>query len=505
MALPSSYPQLSRRGFLLPARLNALAYDGAGNGRRSAAWKAPSSGPTTVSLGTLRTLRNRSRAATRNDPYAISAIGRLVSNTIGTGITPKPRYPDEAIRKALIECWDDWTEEADADDRTDFYGLQALVARAVNESGECFIRLRMRRPEDGLSVPLQLQVLEADFVPHEKNEMLTGGKFIRAGIEFDAIGRRVAYWMYRAHPGETSLAGNAQIMPVRIPAEQVLHIYEALRPGQLRGIPVLAQVLARLKSLDEFDDAVLFRQEVANLFAGFIRKPAPEEPGADPTTGQAVKTDADGYTPMTGLEPGSMQELLPGEDVEFSKPPDAGDAYPDFMRQQLISVAAGVGLPFELLTGDLRQVNDRVIRVVLNEFHRRIEALQWSVFIHQFCRPVRKAWLDAAVLSGALALPAYAERRRAYLRTRWVPQGWAYLHPVQDVQARRMEVRAGFTSRAEVALRQGFDAELIDAEQKADNDRADRLGLAYDSDARERDVQGETTDDADEDTTKEQK
>jgi capsid protein len=100
------------------------------------------------------------------------------------------------------------------------------------------------------------------------------------------------------------------------------------------------------------------------------------------------------------------------------------------------------------------------------------------------CRPVRAAWLDMAVLAGAIALPDYPRQRRAYLRTRWVPQGWSYLHPVQDVQARRMEVRAGFTSRSEVALRQGYDAELIDAENAADIARADALGLAYDSDAR---------------------
>ena len=188
-----------------------------------------------------------------------------------------------------------------------------------------------------------------------------------------------------------------------------------------------------------------------------------------------------------------MQELLPGEEVEFSDPPDAGNTYPDFMRQQLLAAAAGAGLPFELLTGDLREVNDRVIRVVLNEFRRRIEQRQFGVFVHQLCRPTRAAWLDMAVLSAAIDLPDYTRNRRAYLRTRWVPQGWAYIHPVQDVQAKRMEVRSGFTSRSEVALRQGYDAELIDSETAADNARADRLGLAYDSDARRRDGQGEPT------------
>ncbi|MCL2344781.1 MAG: phage portal protein [Desulfobulbus sp.] len=485
------FPNLLRRGFMLPTRLNN-SYDGAGNGRRSKSWKANDSGPTAASLPNLRTLRNRSRTATRNDPYAFSAIDSLVSNTIGTGITPKPRHPDPDIRAALQYLWDDWTEKSDADGCADFYGQQAMICRTMHEAGECFVRLRPRRPSDGLSVPLQLQVLEPEFVPHDKNELSPGGNIIRAGIEFNGIGQRVAYWMWRFHPNDGMAPSYNELVPV--PADQVLHIFEPLRPGQLRGVPVLAPVLARLKSLDDFDDAVLFRQEVANLFAGFIYEPTPEDTNIDPATGYAVETDDDGFTPMIGLEPGTMQKLLPGEDVKFSDPPDAGGAYPDFMRQQLLAVAAGAGLPYETLTGDMRNVNDRVIRVALNDFRRRIEQRQWNVFVHQLCRPVRAAWLDAAVLAGAVSLPGYAEQRRVYLRTRWVPQGWPYLHPVQDVQARRMEVRSGFTSRAEVALRQGYDAEMIDAEQAADNARADSLGLAYESDARHRDNASEFTD-----------
>jgi hypothetical protein len=67
-------------------------------------------------------------------------------------------------------------DEADADGLTDFYGLQAMAARAMFEAGECFIRFRSRRPEDGLqearrgaspdrepmSVPLQLQMLSSE-------------------------------------------------------------------------------------------------------------------------------------------------------------------------------------------------------------------------------------------------------------------------------------------------------------------------------------------------------
>lgn len=475
------YLSLTRSGLLVPERIKA-SYEGAAEGRRSSGWDAPDTGPNSLIMPALRNLRSRSRAAVRNDPYAANVIDKRVSNLIGTGITPQPRLLDKALRNAMQVLWEDWVDESDADELTDFYGQQALVARTVEQSGECFVRLRPRRLEDGLAVPLQLQCLAPEFVPHDKFEVTRSGNVIRAGIEFNSIGRRVAYWCYRNHPSDkTSLSAGYNTL-VRIPAEQMLHIFEPLEPGQLRGVPRLAPVLKRLRSLDNYDDAVLFRQEVANLFAGFVRKPAPDgPPQMDMVTGAPVTYDRDGFTPMVALEPGTMQELLPGEQVEFSDPPDGGNNYPDFMRQQLMAAAAGAGLPYELMTGDMRDVNDRAIRVVLTEFRRRLEQLQFSVYVHQLCRPVRSAWMDMAVLAGALDLEDYTQRRREYQRTRWVPQGWAYIHPVQDVQSRMLEVGAGFASRSEMCLRSGTDAEIVDEENAADIARAKELGLKYSS------------------------
>ncbi|WP_369057255.1 phage portal protein, partial [Burkholderia gladioli] len=292
----------------------------------------------------------------------------------------------------------------------------------------------------------------------------------------------VAYHLYRRHPGEYGRASFPSMQTVRVPADQIAHVYQALRPGQVRGVPELSTVLLRLRSLDNFDDAVLFRQEVSNLFAGFIVKPH-SEPGliGDPITGAAVDYDADGFSPVVSLEPGGMQELAPGEDVRFASPPGAGTDYAPFMRQQLMAAAASVGMPYEVLTGDLRDVSDRVLRVILNEFRRAVEQIQWNVFIHQFCRPVWRWWVDACALSGAMSMPDYYRRRRDYLRVRWVPQGWPYIHPVQDVTAKRMEIRSGLASRSGAVLARGDDPEQVDNENAADLAREQRLGLRYDT------------------------
>jgi lambda family phage portal protein len=142
-------------------------------------------------------------------------------------------------------------------------------------------------------------------------------------------------------------------------------------------------------------------------------------------------------------------------------------------------------VPYELLTGDMSRVNDRTVRVLLHGFRRRIMAWQHQIVAFQLCRRVWSTWLDRVFLSGALPIPpAYLTDPEPWARAKWIPQGWPYLQPVQDVEAQRAAIRAGFSSRSTTVGEQGEDAESIDAEQAADNARADGLGLAYDSDGR---------------------
>lgn len=477
-----AYPMLARRGFVVPTRLKAAAYESASTGgARARSWKASSAGPNAAAAQNLPLMRHRARDAIRNDPWAKAAITRLVSNTIGSGIQAHPRHPDEAMRNAQKQLWEDSTEEIDADGLFDMAGLQTLAARAFFSDGEMLVRRRLRSWHDGLAVPLQVQLLEADHLPVSKNERLPRGEIVN-GVEFDDDGRRIAYHLLTRHPGEYGRQVGDSTRTVRVPADEIAHVFLALRPGQVRGVPELSTVLLRLHSLDNFDDAVLFRQEVSNLFAGFITKPHAElGPMGDPVSGAPMRYDDDGFSPVVSLEPGGMQELAPGEEVRFSEPPGAGNDYVPFMRQQLMASAASVGMPYEVLTGDLRDVSDRVLRVILNEFRRSVEQIQWNVFIHQFCRKVWRWWVDACALSGAMPMPNYFRRRRDYLRVRWVPQGWPYIHPVQDVTAKRMEIRAGLASRTGAVLARGDDPEQVDAENAADLAREQRLGLRYDT------------------------
>ena len=460
------------------ARASTNSYDAASTSPRLANWKINTGGPNSTLGSSLPLLRGRSRDVARKNGLADGGLEVLVNNIVGTGIKPQFTTNDAGLNKALAELWLDWTDFSDADGRFDFYGQQALAVRSMLEAGDVFARLRTRRPEDGLRVPLQIQLLESEFCPSEKNENREGST-IQNGVEFDLVGRRVAYWLYRDHPldGVFRMAGGTTAA-VRVPASEVVHLAQVKRPGMIRGEPWLARALIKLYELDQYDDAQLVRQKLAAMFAGFMT------PSADGKFGyQDQDGDPEEGVSLAALEPGTMQVLDPGATMTFTSPPSPGDSYDVFMRHQNRAIAGSLGILYEQLTGDFSQVNDRTWRAAMNEFKRRLARWQHSTVVFQFCRPVMQRWAEYAVLNGAVKLPA-GVTVEAVARPKWLPQAHEYINPVQDIQARRDEVRAGFRSRSEIVSERGYDAEQVDAEIKIDNTRADGLDLRFDSDGR---------------------
>ncbi len=454
---------LARRFF---GRTQTRSLDAAGGGRRwENAGRIDSTNAAIFAGG--QTIRARAGHYVRNNGWAASGVTAIVANAVGTGIRPQSEHPDQARRAEIDRLFADWSGSADAAGITDFYGLQSLCLRGMVEAGEAFLRLRVRLPGDGLPVPLQLQALDPAQVDPAFHRDLAGGVRIRAGVEFDAIGRRAAYHIFRDHPGDPFAT---RYDTARVPAADVIHLFTLLTPGQVRGVSWLTPVLLRLHELDGFEDAQLVRQKVAALFSGFI---------IDPTgAAEGFTGDRTGEVLQSGLEPGTLKVLPPGFDIKFADPAEAGRTYRDFVRTQLRHIASGLGVTYEQLSGDLEGVNYSSIRAGLIEFRRRVEALQSQVIIHQLCRPIWRRFITLAVLSGALPAPGFDRDPAPWLACKWVPQGWEWVDPLKDVQADRQAVEAGFKSRAEVIAERGRDPERVDAEAADDQARRERLGLA---------------------------
>jgi lambda family phage portal protein len=441
--------------------------------RRLRGWNPPLENINALVASGGPRLLARSRELVVSNGYAGNACETFAANLVGDGIKPSSLIEVGGLRDRVQKLWLAWSDEADADGLTDFYGLQAMVAREMFVAGECFVRLRPRRAEDGLVVPFQLQLLQSEMLPFEKTETAASGNPIRCGIEFDLIGRRVAYHFRRRHPGDSTDQGPVIPETVRVPAEDVLHVYRPIDAGQIRGLPHIAPAMVRLFLLDQYDDAELDRKKTAAMFAGFITKTAPEEPMIGET-----EADPDGAA-IASLEPGTMQVLLPGEDVKFSSPADVGGGYEAFQYRTLLAVAASLGLPYHLVTGDTARANYSSLRAELVEFRRRIEQLQHGVVAHQLCRPIWARWMNAAVLAGALDLPQYAAAPGRHRAVQWIPPRWDWVDPLKDIQAQVLAIEAGLSSRRKAVEATGYDIEEIDRENAADAARAAGLGLRY--------------------------
>jgi len=412
----------------------------------------------------------RARWLVRNNGYAVNAVESWAANTVGDGIKPISKIGDAARKEELQRLWLAWTDEADAEGLTDFYGLQRRAAREVFLAGEVFFRIRMRRPGDGLTVPLQLQMLPAEMLPLEQTGIAANGNAIRQGIEFDRIGRRVAYHFFRRHPNDSTDPGLAGEI-VRVPASEVIHVIDPVEGGQLRGVSKLAPAIVKLFLLDQYDDAELDRKKVAAMYAMFVTSPAPENPLAP--------ADDDDMPAGVEISPGQIVRLDPGEDVTVGQPADSGGTYEPFQYRTILQISAALGIPYPYIANDMVKGNFSNSRLALIEFRRRVSAWQHSVMVYQLCRPVYARWMDAAVLSGALALPGYEANRVQLLTADWLPTKWDWVDPLKDANAEIASIEAGLKSRTQAIAERGYDAEQVDREIAAERARERTLGLDF--------------------------
>lgn len=460
--------------------LPGAGYEGASRSPRNRHWYPTRNHINTILASELPLLRARTRQLVANTAHGANASETFVSYATGTGIKPSSLVQNAGQKKRISQAWNDWTDYADADGLTDFYGLQSLAARALFDAGEVFIRRRDRFASDGLAVPMQLQLLEAEQLDVSYTSIAPGsGNRIRCGIEFNAIGQRVGYWFFRQHPGDMTIMFGNNMERVRIPADQIIHCYKPLRPGQVRGKPWLTAAMVAMHDFDKYTDAELTRKLGAATFMSFITQDLGEDIGDTGMVDQSTVADGEGTADVT-MEPGVSVLLGKGQDVKFSNPADVGPNFEAFVYRKVLELCAAMGLPYFSVSGDTSKANYSSLRSALLECKRRIEQFQWEVMIFQMCRQVWQWWFNAAVLSNAVgALPGYAANPLAYTRVKWITPKWDWVDPLKDAQAEKLQVDAGFKARSDVIEAMGEDPEETDNRIAADHAREKRLGLEF--------------------------
>jgi lambda family phage portal protein len=431
-----------------------MRYDAASRGPRTKGWRA-AAGDADAVTGSRERIAAVARDMTRNAPFAVKAQHVIAANVIGDGIIPKLRGANKRQEKRLREMlkahFD--TTAIDAMGRENLYGLQRLAMMAVVSDGEVLVRrVRTNQP-----IPFQINVLEIDYLDTDKVSVTDPE--IREGIEYNARGERVAYWLYDQHPGSNHRTIRRGLTSRRVPASDILHIYRQDRPGQTRGVSWFAPVALAMQDWADHQDAKLLQQKIAACFAAF-------RTGIEPEDGD-ITSAADRFAT---LSPGRIENLGVGEDIKFATPPSV-QGYDEFSRVTLRAIAAGLGITYEALTGDLSGVNFSSGRMGRMEMDRNVSAWQWLMMIPQMMQPIGNWTLEAMGMR--------PEGRGFTID--WVPPVRFIVDPNREVAAMVASMDAGLSSRQGNIRALGYDPEDVLAEQAEDATAAATAGIGFKS------------------------
>lgn len=469
---------------------NQRMYAAAQFNRLTSDWSALNTSADSEIVTSLRLLRARSREMVRDNAHARNAVRIVQNNVIGTGIRFQSQVTNargkliDAVNTQIEEAWEEWCKK-DSCHTAGLLSMTDMLRLAVGqlpEAGEVLLR-KVKQPFGKSKIPFALEVIEADRLMDQwQTAQAPNGNAIRMGVEIDKWGRPVAYWLYPTHPGDYQFRSFEPSAWIRVPAEEIIHLYIIDRWPQTRGVPWFHTVLRRMNDMKGYSEAEIVAARASANIVGFIKSPELLAPDAT-EAGQRVM-DA---------EPGTFKQLLPGEDFVGFNPARPNAALEPFMRYMLREMAAGIGTSYESLSRDYSQSNYSSSRLALLDDRDLWRVLQGWV-IRNCMHEIYCEWLDAAVLAGEVTVPDYYTNPKKYRRARWKPRGWSWIDPTKEVTAYQMAVRSGFMTVSDVISQTNpdQDAEDVFKARRQELDLMKDNGLVFDTDPAALDGKGAT-------------
>ena len=387
----------------------------------------------------LQTLRNSARALSRDNPLVRGIKRTFRINVIGSrGIQYRPQVKllsgeglDERRNAILTEEYKKWCRQdcCDVTGRNSMLDFQLHIPSALIDSGELFFRIHRGIKFGRSTVPLALEMIEADQIDVEYNFLSDrpGHRWIM-GIEVNEWNRPTRYAILTQHPGDRELRNpNVSVKHVFVSAADIIHVYGIEeRVNQMRCEPLLTPVVITAHNLREYQKSHLVKKRSQSNQLGWIQTPEGF---------QSDKLVDDRRT--VASEAGQWRRLNPGE---IPIPPNYGPedtVYPDVVKDSLRTMAVGTGSNYSTVSGDFSEGSYASLRISVFENRDYWQMLHTAV-IEQLCQRINEEWLYAAVMSGTLPSPTFDDywfRPDRYTNPKWQPRSWGLLDTSKDIQA----------------------------------------------------------------------
>lgn len=408
-------------------------------------------------------LRARGRELGRNNAIAKYYLDLVASNMVGPdGMRLRALVRDSAgelrgpVNKTIENAWADFWADPWLDGRTTGLLGEYVMAKQLAMDGELFVRIVPGIGKHGLKI----MMVDPDLVDHTYHGItLPNGNELRLGVEVDKTGRPVAYHLWKDYP----TAGYG-VSRERVPAAQIIHLFDPQRANQTRGVTWFAPVMVALRMTEGLYEAILILNRVAASKMGFFVHKNPED----------FNPDAFKNMQPVDASPGTAMALPPGVEFQGWDTGQPGDNFESFNKVLERYIASGLRVSYVSLFGNVSDTTYSGGRTGVIQERDNWRMLH-RLYKDGFRRPLHNLWLEHATLSGELRLPSYQWQQ--FTAAEFRARTWPWVDPLKDLRAAEIAIKNGLGCRTDYADERGMDVNELFEKLGKERELAAKYGI----------------------------
>ena len=417
----------------------------------------------------------RCRDQAENNPLISGALDRIANNVVRGGIAPIFKFRkrdgkfDIKANRAWRQLFDRWSRYCEISGHDSLGSCQRLGLRHMWTDGGYLIHRLWDTSMRGV-VPLRFELIELDQLDRTIDGMLNATTVARKGIEYDLrTGRELAFHILKQHPGDyLATAGLGE--SVRIPASDIIHVWDRRRISQYSGVPWLAAVVLEAYRMEDFRHITQDAARFQSVFFAFLKGAMPNfQLGAG--LGFGGQAGPSGYNSGVTTEsisgktlvPNMVQPLPQGADIDFKAPTHPGNNYEPFVKDSQRSQSVGLGMSFEGFANNYTESSYASARS--GSLEERLGYRGQQMFLEEKVNRRLVAWFIEAAFVAGLApvnMPNYADDPAYYheMADGQLP-GWGWVDPANDASAAQMRIDLLIDTKHNLTAQTGQDWDEI--------------------------------------------